>query len=97
MAFTMYDANNSGYLTSKDISAMIKECYGKISAEHNVWQILDNFDSNGDSKVSRNEFIIAYKKHPALLEPAIRFQIQLKQLISSSNRFWSNIYLTSSR
>lgn len=97
MAFTMYDTNNSGYLTSKEISAMVKECYGEISEKNNVWAILDSFDSDGDSRVSRNEFIISCKKHPALLGPAIFFQKQLKDLISTSNSFWSNIYQTSSR
>lgn len=97
MAFAMYDKNNSGDLSSKEICTMIKDCYGQVSEANNVWAILESFDSDGDSKVSRNEFVVMCKKHPALLQPAINFQKQLMALISKKKQFWNNIYVTSSR
>jgi hypothetical protein len=97
MAFTMYDINNSGDLATNEISTMVKECYGQISDDHNVWDILEKFDTNKDSKVSRNEFVVMCKKHPILLHPAINFQTKLKKLITPSRKFWNNIYQSSSR
>lgn len=97
MAFSMYDKNDSGDLTTNEISTMVKECYGQISEEHNVWSILEKFDTNRDSKVSRNEFVIMCKKHPIILHPALNFQSKLKNLISSSKKFWNKIYMTSNK
>ena len=97
MAFSMYDMNSSGDLSTKEISVMIKECYGEISDNHNVWTILECFDANEDSKVSRNEFVVQCKKHPALLAPAINFQVKLMGMISKKKSFWNKIYLTSGR
>jgi hypothetical protein len=97
MSFAMYDINNSGDLSSKEISTMVKECYGQISDELNVWTLLERFDSDGDSKFSRNEFIIMCKKQPALLGPAIKLQKELMKLISTNTSFWNHIYVTSSR
>jgi hypothetical protein len=97
MAFSMYDRNNSGDLSSDEISIMIKECYGKISSKNNIYTMLKKFDTDGDSKVSRTEFIVTCKKYPIFLQPAIDFQKKVMALISTDQKFWNNIYRTSNR
>lgn len=97
MAFTMYDINDSGDLTTNEISTMIKDCYGEISEHNNIWTILEEFDTNEDSKVSRAEFINKCSKHPVLLAPTLAFHRKLMALICGNKTFWNNIYVSSSR
>ena len=97
MAFSMYDATDSGDLSSAEISKMIKECYGRITESINVWDILEKFDSDGNSKVSREEFRVLCKKYPTLLQPALDFQSKMKALISTNKNFWNKIYVSSNR
>ena len=55
-AFKRVDRDNSGFITSNEVEELLFETYGYPALEEEVKMFMEDFDTNGDGKVSFEEF-----------------------------------------
>ena len=61
-AFAKVDKDNSGYITPNEVEELLYETYGYPALEEEIKMFMDDFDTNNDGKVSREEFGNALKR-----------------------------------
>ena len=67
-AFAKVDRDNSGYITPNEVEELLYETYGYPALEEEIKMFMEDFDTNNDGKVSREEFGAALKRMRAGLE-----------------------------
>jgi Ca2+-binding EF-hand superfamily protein len=92
-AFDLYDLDGSGEIELEEVECMLKEVYGKAFKTSKVAnQLLEklivtcHLDSGGALSVEKFNFFCT--KHPGLLFPAFRFQIELQEKLGGKP-FWA--------
>lgn len=88
-AFDLFDKDNSGSLAREEVKDMIEFVYGKKGLIDNVQRVLKDLDKSGDGKISREEFVTASMKFPALLFPAFELQGVLRDNVLGGD-FWNS-------
>ena len=91
-AFDLYDTDGSGEIELDEVECMMKEVYGKAFKTSKVAnQLLEKLtitcqlDAGGALSVEKFNFFCT--KHPGLLFPAFRFQIELQEKLGGKP-FW---------
>ena len=55
-AFEKVDRDGSGFITPNEVEELLYETYGYPALEEEIQMFMEDFDSNHDGKVSREEF-----------------------------------------
>ena len=86
-AFAKVDRDGSGFITPNEIEELLYETYGYPALEEEIRMFMEDFDSNHDGKVSREEFGAALT----------RMRTQLDGKSDSAKEYSSYNKLTSDR
>jgi len=96
-AFTLYDTDQSMYMDRDEVHKLVSDVYNKgdqtgtgNKLEPRVENILTKLDSDGDGKISLQEFTKFNQGHPLLLFPAYGIQQTLRSAILGIS-FWERI------
>ena len=55
-AFEKVDKDGSGFITPNEVEELLYETYGYPALEEEIQMFMEDFDSNHDGKVSKEEF-----------------------------------------
>lgn len=87
-SFVLFDFDNSNALNAMEVSQMVETVYGrKIDHNEKVGIVLRKLDENGDSVITRDEFINFSKRYPLILYPVFTLQEKLRSSVIG-NDYW---------
>lgn len=67
VAFVKVDKDGSGFITPNEVEELLYETYGYPALEEEIKMFMEDFDSNHDGKVSKDEFKAALGRMRDLL------------------------------
>jgi hypothetical protein len=87
--FDLFDQDLSGYLDIAEMHELLAEVYGdSFETNERISTLMDELDSNGDGRLSFEEFREINQRYPSMLFPAFRIQQLLRDKVMGMP-FWN--------
>ncbi len=93
-AFQLYDMDSSGVIDEEEMVTIVKELYG-ANYKNNEMAVkimtkIKNCDGLEDTRIIKEKFVNFSDRHPAMLFPAFKLQLDMRERILGKN-WWEKV------